>query len=320
MVEVRSSGVALRIPATLACLSVLTCSSQTPATFRSNVELAAIPCTVVDEHGAPVNGLTREDFRVYDNGTRRIIENLWRDTDAPLTIGVILDASESQQEHLVEHRRTALDLLDRILRPGDHAFVISADQGVRLLADLTGSVADLRNAISGRFGELFGEPCPRRPSNAPGLPQISACGSSPLWNAIYDATRLKLRSLPGSKALLILTDGFDSGSTHTWRQAADEVHREDASVYAIQYRSGLGGRFAPDLYRLVDEAGGATFDPPKGDSRAIVSRIETDLRRRYVLAFRPERLSGKLRHDVRVEAIRPELTVRARKTYFQNPQ
>jgi VWFA-related protein len=137
-----------------------------------------------------------------------------------------------------------------------------------------------------------------------------------LWNAIYDAARLKLRALPDSKALLILTDGFDSGSTHTWRQAADEVHRADASVYAIQYRSGPGGRFAPDLYRLVDEAGGATFDPPKGDVHAIVSRIESDLRRRYVLAFRPERLSGKVRHDVRVETTRPELTVRARKTYF----
>src|ERR1019366_7388574 len=58
-------------------------------------------------------------------------------------------------------------------------------------------------------------------------------------------------SVNGNKALLILTDGFDSGSTHSWRQAADAANRADASVYAIQYRSAFGRNFAPDLYRLV---------------------------------------------------------------------
>jgi hypothetical protein len=66
------------------------------------------------------------------------------------------------------------------------------------------------------------------------------CGSSPLWNAVYDAARLKLRPLTGNKALLILTDGFDSGSARTWRQAADEAHKADTTVYAIQYPSPTG--------------------------------------------------------------------------------
>jgi hypothetical protein len=91
-------------------------------------------------------------------------------------------------------------------------------------------------------------------------------------------------------------------------------------VYAIQYLSGFGGKFAPDLYRLVAEAGGASFNAPHGEFGPIVSRLETDLRRRYVLGFRPERLSGKIRHDVRVEVTRPNMSVRARKAYFEVSQ
>jgi hypothetical protein len=92
--------------------------------------------------------------------------------------------------------------------------------------------------------------------------------------------------------------------------------RAGVSVYAIQYRSGFGRTFAPDLYRLVSQTGGTWSSAPGQEYEPIVSRIETDLRRRYVLGFRPERESGRIRHDLRVEVTRRDLTVRARKTYF----
>jgi VWFA-related protein len=120
---------------------------------------------------------------------------------------------------------------------------------------------------------------------------------------------------------LILTDGFDTGSTHTPAEATDEAQKADAAVYAIQYRGERGNSYVPALYRLAGETGGTWFHPPENDYGPIVSRIETDLRRRYVLGFRPERLSfGKVRHEVRVEVTRPDLSVRARKTYFQIPR
>jgi VWFA-related protein len=306
-----------RLAATVALVLALAvaCFAQTAPAFRSNVDLVTIPCAVVDAHGKPVEGLTSGEFRVFDNGARRTLANFWLDTDLPLTLGVIVDASASQQDQLTEHRQTALELLERILRPGDRAFVVAVDEDVRLWADLTSSVADIRRQMTALPGVPFGVPCPKRP----GLRPVSACGASPLWNAIYDAAQVKLPPLTGSKALLILTDGFDTGSSHTWRQAADEAHRAGGAVYALQYPGGFGGRFAPDLYRLVEESGGATFQAPHGDYGPIVSRIETDLRRRYVLGFRPERLSGKIRHDVRVEVTRPDVTVRARKVYFEPP-
>jgi hypothetical protein len=250
---------AIQRPVFLACVLAIAASAQNGPAFRSNVELVALPCTVVDAHGAAVEGLTRDEFRVYDNGVRRIVENLWLDTDLPLTLGVIVDSSESQHEQIAEHRRTALELLARILRPGDRAFVISVDEDIRLWAGPAATVAEIRGQMEASRGVPFGAPCPKQQSDVPGFKAASVCGASPLWNAVYDAARLRLLPITGNKALLILTDGFDTGSTHTWHQAADEAHRADASVYAIQYPSGFGGTFAPDLYRLVGETGGASF-------------------------------------------------------------
>jgi len=304
----------------LACALAAAALSQDRPPFRSNVEIVVVPCTVINASGAAVGDLKRDDFHVYDNDVRRPVESLSMDNDLPLTLGVIIDASESQKEQISEHRQTAAELLQRILRPGDRAFVISVDQDVRLQFDLTDASADIRQHLADGLGNLFGEPCAKRQSNIPGLRPWSACGSSPLWNAVYAAARIKLQPLTGNKALLILTDGFDSGSTRSWNQAADAVSRADASLYAIQYHSGFGGSFAPDLYKLIHETGGTWFRAPDGEYRQIVSRFETDLRSRYVLGFRPERLSGKRRHDVRIEVTRPNLSVRARKTYFQDPQ
>jgi hypothetical protein len=126
--------------------------------------------------------------------------------------------------------------------------VISVSGDVPTWADLSATAGEIRKQIAASPIELVGQPCPAQ-----------VCGSSRLWNAIYDAARLKLRPLTGNKALLILTDGFDSGSTHTRHRAVDEAQKADN-----------------------------------------------------------ERLSARVRHDVRVEVTRPDLTVRARKTYFQD--
>lgn len=276
--------------------------SQDAPAFRSHVELVAIPCTVVDAVGSPVHGLTREDFRVFDNNVPRIVSYFSQDDDQPVTLGILIDDSDSQHDLLSEHRRTVFDLLHRMLRPSDSAFVISIGENVRLYRDLT--LTEM---------ESFGEPCPRRQG-------ISACGGSPLWNAVYDAARLKLRGVRGNKALLLLTDGFDTGSVRTWSEAAAAAQKADTVVYAIQYRSASGRNYAPELYRLVAATAGTWFSAPSGDLGPIVARLETDLRRRYVVGFRPERVTfGKLRHEVRVEVTRPDLTVRARKTYFEDP-
>jgi VWFA-related protein len=275
--------------------------SQDAAEFRSQVDLVTIPCTVVDAAGSPVYGLTRADFRVFDNDVPRIVSYFSPDDDQPLILGILIDSSDSQHDLLSEHRRTVVELLHRILRPDDSAFVISVEENVRLYRDL-------------RLTEMesFGEPCPKRQG-------LSTCGGTPLWNAVYDAARLKMRRAKGNKALLLLTDGFDTGSVRTWSEAATAAQKADTAVYAIEYHSGSGRRYAPQLYRLVAETAGTLFSAPAGDLGPIVARLETDLRGRYVVGFRPERVTfGKLRHEIRVKVSRPDLSVRARKNYFED--
>jgi len=285
--------------------------SQKQPSFRMDVDLVTIPCVVVDSRGLPVWDLHRDDFRVFDNDVRRTIENLWVDTDVPLTLAILIDVSASQGDRRAEHRQTALAVARRILLPGDQVFFVSVDEEVRMWDDVATT----------QRGELLGEPCPKLPVNGPGLRSLSQCGSSPLWNAVYDVARLKLNPVKGAKALLILTDGYDSGSTHNLNQALDELHKGGATAYAIQYPSDSGAKFAPDLYRLTAATGGTRFQPPGDAYDSIVTRLQTDLRRRYVLGFRPEQLSfGKVRHQVRVEVARPDLTVRARSTYFLIPR
>lgn len=99
--------------------------------------------------------------------------------------------------------------------------------------------------------------------------------------------RLKLNPVKGAKALLILTDGFDSGSTHTLNQALDELHKAGATAYAIQYPSDSGAKFAPELYSSQQRPGEADL-VRRTMSTIRSSRIQADLRRRYVLRFRPE--------------------------------
>jgi len=282
----------------LACVAL----SQDVPEFRSNVDLVLIPCAVVDAAGSPVYGLRREDFGVFDNDVPRIVSYFSQDDDQPLTLGILIDDSDSQHDLLSEHRRTVFHLLRRMIRPGDSAFVISVGEEVRLFRDLT--LTEM---------ESFGVPCPKRQG-------ISICGGSPLWSAVYDAARLKLQGVKGNKALLLLTDGFDTGSVRTWSEAAAAAQKADSIVYAIQYRSGPGKSFAPELYRLVAESAGTWFSAP-GGLDAVVARLETDLRLRYVVGFRPESVTfGKLRHEVRVEVTRPNLSVRARKKYFEAPR
>lgn len=281
-------------------------SAQTQTTYRSNTDLVTASCAVLDEHGKPVRGLAQSDFRVTDNGRSRLIDHVWLDSDSPLTLGVIIDASASQESKIEEHRQTALGVIERILRPEDRAFVMSISGEARIWSDSTGNL----DRIRGRLAQGL-----RCADNSK-----FSCGATPLWDAVFEAARDRLLPAIGSKALLILTDGFDTGSIHAWLEAAEEVHKAGASVYAIQYRSDLGGTYPQNLYKLLSDTGGTWFSGPNPDYGSVASRLQADLRERYVLSFRPDKLSPANRHEVDIQTIRPELTVRGRKVYFWAPE
>ena len=156
-----------------------------------------------------------------------------RKPDLPLTIGLIVDVSGSQSTFIQQHRRTVAKFLTQVLGPKDRAFIETVATEVKLLTDMTGSIEDLRDGVDQidglqMYGTQFGESCMQT------VP-ILGCGGTALWMGVYAAARQKMRWASGRKALIILSDGFDTGSPHSLDDAIESLQDASTVVYAIKF-------------------------------------------------------------------------------------
>lgn len=308
----------------------LACSpafAQKPADIRVDVDLVTVAAFVEESTGAPVKGLRREDFTLRDNGQPREINSLWQE-DVPLTIGFVADVSGSQIGALRKHKETITTFLSQTLRPEDQAFIVTVDAEVRVVAELTNSIEKLRTGIdairlprrgSSPAGERLGEPC--RSSQGVRERRGRILCASAIWDGVYYTSKLKMKSLPGRKALILLSDGFDAGSYHSVNDAIEAAQSADTMVYGIRHLSILQktSYMTPimlathrGMQRLAEETGGQMLK----DSKESFAEIETELRNLYVLGFVPpeQTRDGKF-HKLEVKVNRPGATVRARKGY-----
>ena len=287
----------------------LVVAAQGQPTFRADATLVTVPVLVTTPAGAPVLDLQASDFRVYDNSAPSEIRQVWFEEQLPLVIGIIVDVSDSQRSFLREHRAAVSAFLARVLHPGDRAFVVAVNEKVNIEEEYIGRPTGPSQVLLPPKGRPLGQPCGT-------LRGRSLCGGTALWNAVYASAHDKLNRYEGSKALLILSDGDDTGSTHSLDQAVEEVQRAGAMVYAIRYPDPVSQISGEGLARLADETGGAEFSPPAGDyeALAIFGRVERDLRSHYILGIPPSEAADPV-HRLRVEVKRPGLTVRARRQY-----
>jgi VWFA-related protein len=142
-----------------------------------------------------------------------------------------------------------------------------------------------------------------------------SCGGSTIWDSAYTASQLKLRPLGGTKAIVILSDGIDTGSLRGVKQTIDELQSSGTVVYAIKV-----GDWRAVLWhwldRLVQSTGGLVLRPKGDDFSTAFRRIEADLRTRYILRFRPSETAPPGTHSLRVEVTRPQASVRFRSGYY----
>ena len=327
--------------------TVLLCTAQESADFRVSVDLVPVTCAVTGHDGQAILDMRAEEFVLLDNGKPRPVQYLWHELDAPLTVGLVVDISGSQSQFVREHRQTIAQFLQQVLRPQDQAFMVAVGPGVKLASGLTSSVPDLRAAVErldprvmfnpralARYEDL-GDQCMEPPPGyivgrrlPPGLIMTNWwCGGTLLWNGIYSSARLETKSVSGRKALVVLTDGLDTGhglGTHTLNDAIEAAQGADTVVYTIHYaaelpammRLGSGNR----LRRLATQTGGRAFEDPKGNPSEIFTEIERELRSLYVLAFAaPEKERDGKFHKLEVKSKRSGVTVRARKGYQAVP-
>lgn len=292
--------------------------------IQVNVELVTVASSVTDHNGAPVRNLTLADFNLSDNGQPREISNVWQESDLPLTVALIADVSGSQTGYVKDHREAIAQFLKQVIGPRDRAMIVQVAQQAWLVSDLTSSQEALDAALEkigthqGKQARLVGPTC--RNARVP-----HSCGGTALWHGLYH-TAMALKKITGRKAIVVLSDGIDTGSDVSVTDAVEAAQSAEAVVYSIKYSSparflSIGAMVAEavshGLERVDRETGGLTFPNPGKKTAEVFSRIETDLRGMYVLGFTPppEARDGKF-HKLEVKTTRGNVVVRSRAGYF----
>jgi VWFA-related protein len=336
-------------------------AQQPPATFSTNVKVVSILATVRDKLGHVVNDLTQTDFLLDEDGRAQVIRYFSRETDLPLTLGLLVDTSGSQRNVLADERLASYHFLDKMMREDkDMAFVIHFDFEVELLEDLTSSRQTLRKALdeleigSGRRqqgnqggGGAGGSGYPGGggyPSGRGGR----GGGGTDLYDAVYLGADEIMRKQHGRKAMIILSDGVDTGSKYPLTQAVESAQRSDTLVYSILFadpnayggmgmpggfggrRRGMGGGMPPRggmgnevdgkkvLERIATETGGRFFEVSKRmPIDKVYEAIQEDLRSQYSIGYSPEGApnSGEYRR-IHLTTKQKGLLVQTREGYY----
>ena len=209
-----------------------------------DVKMVSMLASVRDKHGQLISTLTKDDFTVEQDGHAQTITYFAKESDLPLTLGLLVDTSMSQRRVLDQERAASHDFLDQVLpEDKDKAFVIHFDYQVELLQDLTSS----RKKLDASLEEL-GEPEFSQASNSGGSGSSGSGGSGGgrgshghggggtlLYDSIYLASNEIMKKQQGRKAIIVLTDGVDRGSKETLLDAIATAQRADTLVYSILF-------------------------------------------------------------------------------------
>ena len=302
----------------------VTLGAQDKSDIRIDVDLVTVACAVDARDGSPARNLTLDDFKLLDDGQPRAIQNFWQESDLPLTVALVADVSGSQAGYIRSHREAIAQFLKQVIGVRDRAMVVEVAQKSWLISGLTGSSADLSAAVErigtpeGKQSPLLGPVC--RNESFP-----HSCGGTALWHGLY-YTAKELKPVSGRKAIIVLSDGMDTGSDIHLSDVIEMVQSAGTVVYSIKYASpmrflSISGAIAQavsrGLERLSRETGGLTFPNPGHRTAEVFSKIEADLRNMYVLGFTPpaDARDGKF-HKLDVTTARPDLAVRARSGYW----
>ncbi len=227
--------------------------AQPTTTMSVQVNVVNVLATVRDKHGKIINDLGKQDFTLTEDGHPQTIHYFTRDTDLPLSLGLLVDTSMSQRRVLDQERSASHSFLDQMVREDkDQAFIIHFDREVELLQDFTASHQKLEAALDQLQTPQYtqastgGSQNPD-PSSGGGRRGGMSGGGTHLYDAIYlatdDADGLMSKQ-KNRKALVILSDGVDHGSRETLEGAISSAQRADTIVYSILFKDdeGYGNR------------------------------------------------------------------------------
>jgi len=277
--------------------------------IKVDVDVVNILCTVYDRRGALVTDLKQEDFKIFENGKPQQVRYFARETNLPLTLALLLDVSGSVQRFVELEKNTAARFLEAVLRPDDQALLMGFSSTIILWQDLTPSGPRLNAALQ----RLRAIPFKGLPGEGQPMP------STLLYDAVQAAANEKLKNVAGRKAMVIISDGLDNGSTIKQEAAIAAVQATNTVVYSICYESGQGSLFGCSYLKNLSEAtGGRMFQVGKKLSlKEIFQIIQDEMRSQYALGFVPTNREhdGKFR-KLEVKVAPKGLKVQTRRGYY----
>ncbi len=282
--------------------------------IRVQVALVNLFATVRDKKKRLVPDLTKDDFRISEDGQPQKIEFFSRETSLPITLGLLIDTSGSEEAMLGAEQEAGSRFLARVLRKSDLAMVITFDVDVDLLSDFTSDRGQLERAIHrARIN------APRTPATVRGpLPPGFGSGGTNFYDAVYLACREKLAGEAGRKALVILTDANDTGSKVRLEEALEAAQRTDTVIHILVISDPYYGANEGVAKKLAEETGGrAIVVHSEKKLEEAFDQIAEELRTEYTLGYYPTNSArdGRFR-KIKTETTRPDLRVLARKGYY----
>ena len=202
-------------------------AQQPDKTFSTDVKVVNVFATVRNKQGQIVRDLTKDDFALEEDGHPQTIRYFSKESDLPLTLGLVVDTSGSQRRVLDQERSASSTFFDQVLRENkDMAFVIHFDSEVELLQDLTSSRKQLQSAIS-QLDVAPPRQLQRPGSQYPGGGRRRGGGGTSLYDAVLLASDELMKKQTGRKALIVLSDGVDNASKSTLADANRKNLRPD---------------------------------------------------------------------------------------------
>jgi VWFA-related protein len=260
---------------------------NTAATLNINVNLVNVYFSARDKDHFVTN-LVKSDCVVAEDKVPQTIKNFTQEKNLPLTIGILLDTSGSQQNVLPMEKESTATFLRDVLTPKDEAFLISFDINVDLLADYTNRASEISRALNkasintgATYGSVTGNDPPR---------------GTLLFDAVYLAAHDKLSMESGRKVLVLLTDGDDQGSRETLKTATEAAQKSNAIIYVIliadrAFYSSQGMIYGGDgdMQRLASDTGGRVINVGNNGKRLedALYQIQDELRTQYLLSYTP---------------------------------
>jgi len=286
---------------------------ETPV-FSADVKVVNVLATVRNKTGALVGNLSQDDFWLSEDGRPQTIRYFARESDLPLTVGLMVDTSGSQGRVLNDERGASMRFLEEVVRENkDQVFIMQFDSAVRISQALTSSVGQLAEALAYVDTETNRQL------------RIQNGGGTLLYDAVAKASNEVMKQRTGRKALIVLSDGVDFGSYGSLEDAVDAAQRADTLIYSILYSDpGFYGLFGGGhdgrrvLQRMSDQSGGSFFEVSKKQTvDRIFEILQEELRSQYSLGYVSDKPAGISEfRAIQLTAKQKGLAVQARRQYW----